>query len=72
MAAEHCLARTRQGEQKEKGIVVTASDTDRSDPPPEPPEPTVAAPVMLRDLPRTVLVVLLLLVLMLMLPILIW
>ena len=45
--------------------MVTASDTDRSDPPLEPPEQTVAAPVMLRDLPRTVLVVLLLLVLIL-------
>jgi predicted PurR-regulated permease PerM len=44
--------------------VVTASDTDRSEPL-QPPEQTVAAPVMLRDLPRTVLVVLLILVLIL-------
>ena len=43
---------------------MTASDTDRSDPL-QPPEQTVAAPVMLRDLPRTVLVVLLILVLIL-------
>ena len=44
--------------------MVTASDTDRSEPL-EPAEQTVAAPVMLRDLPRTVLVVLLMLVLIL-------